>query len=76
MKIHARVTKEIEITDEQAERLNNYLDGCVEHNEIKDILELFQSDVNSGEYEGTSYIPVAWLIEDMKREDQVEDIEF
>ena len=64
IKIHARVTKEIEITEEQAERLVNNLCGCVEHSDIQDILEMFMDGVESGDYEN-GYIPESWLHADL-----------
>lgn len=64
IKIHARVTKEIEITEEQAERLVNKLCGCFEHSEIDDILKEFKNDINPGNYEA-GYIPEAWIYEDL-----------
>ena len=59
------VTKEIEVTEEQAERLKNYILGCVEHCEYDDILEAFTEGINSGDYE-TGHIPFGWLYDDLK----------
>ena len=63
VKLHARVTKEIEVTYEQAERLYNLLSGCVEHCDIEDILEEFREDAN-GYYEA-GYIPTEWARADL-----------
>ena len=64
IKIHARVTKEIEITEEQAERIVNYLCKNSENNNIDDILKEFVKDVDCGNYE-TGYVPDCWLWEDL-----------
>ena len=74
IKLHARVTKEIEITEEQAERLNNYLDGTLENNYIEDILEMFTNGVDPGNYEN-GYIPGPWLTADLQREYSAIDID-
>jgi len=64
IKLHARVTKEIEITEEQAERLKNYIDGRLEHNSIEDILAEFRSGVDNGGWD-FGYIPSAWIENDL-----------
>lgn len=66
VKIHARVTKEIEITEEQAERIANYLCKSSENNDIDDILDEFVQNVYCGYYEA-GYIPAEWLWEDLMR---------
>ena len=64
IRLHARVTKEVEITDEQAERIVNHLCGCAENAGIDDIVAMFTDDVNSGDYE-KGYIPYEWLRQDL-----------
>lgn len=71
IKIHARVTKEIEINIDQTERLINYLCGCNEYSNIEDIKEMFIDGVDAGNYEN-GYIPSAWLIPDLR--DGLKDI--
>ena len=70
IKIHARVTREIEIDRSQLERLINYLNGCVEHSEIEDIKEMFTNGINPGNYEN-GYIPEEWLKADFANQVQV-----
>lgn len=64
IKLHARVTKEIEITEEQAERIVNYLCGNVENCEFNDVRRQFTEGIDSGDYE-SGYIPFEWLVEDL-----------
>lgn len=66
IKLHARVTREIEITEEQAERIVNYLCGCVAHCEFDDVLRKFIKGIESGDYEN-GYIPFEWLAEDLEK---------
>lgn len=68
IKLHARVTKEIEITREQAERLVNHMCGCLENNDINDIRKRFLDGIESGNYE-YGYIPLEWLLEDLEDDD-------
>lgn len=65
IKIHARVTREIEVSLEQAEKLVNYLCDCVENNDVSEIVDLFTSGINSGDYDDAGYIPDEWLIADL-----------
>ena len=65
-KLHARVTKEIEVTEEQMERFCNYLCGCCEHNNIDDIRKAFLTATDSGDYE-KGYIPQAWIEADLEQ---------
>lgn len=65
-KLHARVTKEIEVTEEQMERLCNYLCGNTENCNISDIIEAFLEGIDSGGYEG-GYIPQPWIQADFKQ---------
>jgi len=58
IKIHARVTKEISITEEQAKRLILRVKG--EDVDISDITGLFRYGIDSGLYE-EGYIPIEWL---------------
>lgn len=63
VKLHARVTKEIEVSYEQAERLYNLLSGCVEHCDVEDIKEMFRKDADNC-YEA-GYIPTEWARADL-----------
>lgn len=65
IKLHARVTKEIEITEEQAERIVNYLCGCVERCEFEDVKKMFTEGIDGGYYE-SGYIPYEWLVADLE----------
>ena len=65
-RLHARVTKEIELTEIQAERLRNYINGCVEHAEIDDIKEMFTSDSTMEDEYELGYIPFKWICEDLQ----------
>ena len=64
IKIHARVTKEIEITEEQAERLVNYLCDSSGNNDISDVVNKFMKGENPGNYEN-GYAPNCWLYDDL-----------
>lgn len=64
LKLHARVTKEIEISYEDAEKLVNYLCESTENNDISGIIEQFQKSTTPGNYE-SGYIPEPWLTEDL-----------
>ena len=64
IKLHARVTREIVITKEQAERLVNYLCNSSDHKEINDILDKFIDGVDNGGYEN-GYIPCSWIENDL-----------
>ncbi|MBP3783833.1 MAG: hypothetical protein J6I68_11360 [Butyrivibrio sp.] len=66
LKLHARVTKEIEVTEEQMERLCNFLCGSTENCDVTDIKEAFLKGVDSGNYEA-GYIPQAWIQVDFER---------
>ena len=65
IKLHARITREIEITYEQAESLFNYLSGAAENNSISSVIEQFANDAEPGNYE-TGYIPYSWLESDLE----------
>lgn len=66
IKIHAMVTKEIEITEEQAGRIIDYL--CDYSNcHLKDIQDKFCEGVDSGDYV-KGYIPGYWLHADLKNQ--------
>lgn len=65
-KLHARVTKEIEVTQEQMERLCNYLCGSTENCDIADIKEAFLKGTDSGNYE-KGYIPQNWIQADFEQ---------
>lgn len=65
VKLHARVTREIEVTEEQANRLLDALLGKEEDPELEDITELFTEGIESGNYE-MGYIPFEWAIADLK----------
>lgn len=65
-RLHARVTKEIELTQDQAERLRNYIEGCVEHSDIEDIKELFIADTSMEDEYELGYIPFEWICEDLQ----------
>lgn len=65
IKLHARVTREIEVTLEQAEKLVNYLCYSSENNDVSEITELFTEGINSGDYDDAGYIPNEWLIADL-----------
>lgn len=75
IKLHARVTKEIKITEDQAERLVNYLCDSSEHNEIDDILEQFLDGVDAGNYE-FGYIPYSWVADDLLSQLKGETLEY
>lgn len=64
IKIHARVTREIEITQEQAERLVNMLCGSLENHDISDIKKMFTDGIDAGNYEA-GYAPADWFIADL-----------
>lgn len=65
-RLHARVTKEIELTQDQAERLRNYVNGCIEHAEIDDIKEMFTADSTMEDSYELGYIPFEWICEDLQ----------
>ena len=56
MKLHAWVVREIEINEEQVERLVNRLCGCVENADINDIKAQFMEGIECGDYD-RGYIP-------------------
>ena len=66
LKLHARVTKEIEVTEEQMERICNFLCGSTENCDISDIKKAFLKGIDSGNYE-EGYIPQAWIQVDFER---------
>ena len=63
-KLHARVTREIEVTEDQIEKLYNLLTGSVEHNDINDILNAFTDGIDAGYYE-KGYLPIEWAMTDI-----------
>ena len=63
-KLHARVTREIEATEDQIERLYNLLTGSIEHNEIDDIRTMFTDGVDAGYYE-KGVLPIEWAMADI-----------
>ena len=65
VKLHARVTREIEISRKDAERLVNYLSGCNENCDTTIITTAFTEGVDSGSYE-EGYIPYEWLSADLE----------
>ena len=65
IRIHASVSKEIEVTKEQAQRLIAKLKG--KDVDISDIEKAFYESDCSGTYEGTSYIPLDWLEYDLDK---------
>ena len=65
-RLHARVTKEIELTQDQAERLRNYVNGCIEHAEIDDIKEMFTADSTMEDGYELGYIPFEWICNDLQ----------
>ena len=65
-RLHARVTKEIELTQDQAERLRNYVNGCIEHAEIDDIKEMFTADSTMEDSYELGYIPFEWICNDLQ----------
>lgn len=74
IKIHARVTREITITDEQAKRLAQYLDmedlgSGYQGDEVNidDILDAFTIGIDAGNYDDAGYIPGEWLADDLYR---------
>lgn len=66
LKLHARVTKEIEVTEEQMERLCNFLCGSTENCDVTDIKESFLKGIDSGNYEA-GYIPQDWIQADFEQ---------
>ena len=66
IKLHARVTREIEVTEEQAERLLDALLGRVDDPELEDITEMFTEGINCGDDYLPGVIPYDWVIEDLK----------
>ncbi len=74
-KLHARVTKEIDVTREQLEKLCNHYCGCVEHANIDDIVELFVEGESSGGYEA-GYIPYEWAKTDILNSGDKEIIDY
>lgn len=70
-KLHARIAREIEVTEEQMERLCNHICASSEHDEIDDIKEAFIDGITSGDYDDVGYIPHDWIEEDFI--DQVEE---
>ena len=64
--IHARVTREVKITEEQAEHLVNLLCNSSENKETTDIIKMFTDGIDSGDYEA-GYIPVCWLYHDLMK---------
>ncbi len=74
MKLHARVTREIEITEDEAKKIKDYLNGDIKQQEIADICWKFLEGVDSGYYEDAGYIPSAWLEADLNL-DSAEEID-
>ena len=66
-KLHARVTREIVVSYDQMERLNNLLTGCTEHYDVDDIREDFTKGINNGYWE-SGYIPLDWAMTDLERQ--------
>lgn len=64
LKLHARVTKEIEVSYEDVEKIVNYLCGSSENTDISNVTNEFTKGVDSGSYE-SGYIPVPWLTADL-----------
>lgn len=62
IKLHARVTKEIEITAEQITELVNYI--RTGNGNIESIRNMFTDGIKSGNYE-KGYIPSNWLEADL-----------
>ena len=67
-KLHAIVTREIKVTEDQMERLCNHICGCVEHSDIDDIIQAFTEDITSGDgdYE-SGHIPYGWIDQDFEQ---------
>ena len=65
-KLHARVTREIEVTEDQMERLCNYFCGSTEHNDIEDIRCAFTDGIDSGNYDDAGYVPQPWIEADFE----------
>ena len=63
-KLHARVTREIEVTEDQMERLCNYLCDSSEHKYIEDIRSAFTDGIDSGNYDDAGYVPQPWITDD------------
>lgn len=72
-KLHARVTKEIEVTEAQMQRLCCYLCGCVENSDIDSIKNAFLEGTDSGSYEA-GYIPQDWIRADLEQLDEANEI--
>ena len=63
-RLHARVTREIEVSEDQMERLYNLLTGATEHNEIDDIRKAFTDGIDAGYYE-KGILPLEWAMTDL-----------
>ena len=72
-KIHARVTREIEITEEEAELLVNIMCDEASPDDAESILSRFTEGIETGGYEA-GYIPGEWLADDLA--DLLEDEEY
>ena len=72
IKIHARVTREIEVTLAEANLILGLSRGSLEDNEVKEaekILGRFTEGIDSGNYE-KGYIPSDWLEADLTIQSQ------
>lgn len=74
IKLHARVTREIEITEDEAKKIKDYLNGNIKQQEIADICWKFLEGVDSGYYDDAGYIPSEWLEADLGL-DGAEDVD-
>lgn len=68
IKLHARVTREIEVSKEMAEKLVNYLCESSDNKDISCLQSRFKEGIDAGNYEA-GYIPVSWIVEDLRQQD-------
>ncbi len=72
IKVHARVTREIEVTTAEANLLLGLSRGSLdeaEEEEARKVLARFTEGIDAGNYEA-GYIPAEWLSADLNTESQ------
>lgn len=65
VKLHARVTREIEVTQEQAEALAEYLRTGERSDAAAEAVAKFTEGISAGSYDDVGYIPGEWLMQDL-----------
>ena len=76
-RIHARVTREIEVTNEEAAAIERVVSGsCTEEDKALagKVLSRLTEGIDSGSYEA-GYVPGSWLSEDLSSDSSLNDIE-